>query len=302
MTRFIDDHRGWFGVAPICDVLGWPSSTYYAYKARPPSDRALRDAYLLEQIRQVNDDNFGVFGARKMWIQLRREKNVHTSRCRVERLMRTAGLEGARRGRDAPTTTRRGRQQPQAAEDLLGRDFAAAAPNQTWVADLTYVEVVGGFCYTALITDCYADRIVGWAVATHLRAELALDALEMALYSRRGHDLSGLVHHSDKGSQYTAIRYTDRLERAGLAPSMGSTGDSYDNALAETINGLYKTELIEPRRPWQHAADVELGTLQWIDWFNHRRPLEPIGDIPPAEAEAGYHAANPTPATPGGTQ
>lgn len=292
MTRFIDDHRGRFGVTPICDVLGWNVSTYYAYRTRPPSDRALRDDYLLGEIRRVHREHFGVYGPRKVWVQLHRE-GIDVARCAVERLMRAAGLQGARRGGAKPTTTRRGGQAT--AGDLLERDFGAAAPNQTWVADLTYVEVVGGFVYTALITDCYARRIVGWAVATHLRAELAVDALEMALYSRRGHDLAGLVHHSDKGVQYTAVRYTDRLQAAGLAPSVGSTGDSYDNALAESINGLYKTELIDPGRPWQDAAEVELATLEWIDWFNHRRILEPIGDVPPAEAEAAYSATQPDP-------
>jgi putative transposase len=259
----------------------------------------LRDDYLLGQIRRVHQDHFGVYGPRKVWVQLHRE-GITVARCTVERLMRVAGLEGARRRRTTPTTTRsRGEA---TADDLLERDFGAAAPNQTWVADLTYVETTSGFCYTALVVDCYARLIVGWAVASHLRAELALDALEMALWRRGGQALDGLVHHSDKGAQYTALRYTDRLEAAGIAPSVGSTGDSYDNALAESVIGLYKTELIEPVKPWSTTADVELATLEYIDWFNNRRILEPLGDRPPAEAEAIHAAATHQPDHTDGTQ
>jgi putative transposase len=232
----------------------------------------------------VHEQNFGVYGARKVWRQLHREGHP-VARCTVERLMRELGLEGARRGRTRRTTTT-GESGPKPA-DLVDRDFSSDRPSQLWVADLTYVATWSGFCYVAFIIDAYSRFIVGWQASRSLRTDLALDALEMAIWRRRG-ELEGLVHHSDRGSQYLSIRYTERLADAGGVTSVGSRGDSYDNALAETIIGLYKTELIRRRGPWKGLDDVEYATLEWVDWFNHRRLLEPIGDLPPAEFEAAY--------------
>ena len=295
MVTFIDDHRAEYGVEPICAVLPIAPSTYYAAKNQPPSARQLRDAVLEPEIQRVYDDNFGVYGARKVWRQLRRE-GIGVARCTVERLMRRMGLQGAVRGRTTRTTipTDSG-DRPR---DLVDRDFTAAAPNQLWVADLTYVASWSGFVYVSFIVDAYSRFIVGWRALTTLAAELALDALEQALWARAG-DLDGLVHHSDRGSQYLSIRYTERLAEAGIEPSVGSVGDSFDNALAESIIGLYKTELIRRRGPWRGLDDVEYATLEWVDWFNHRRLLEPIGDIPPAEKEDAYYSQT-SPATTAG--
>jgi putative transposase len=284
MIAYIHEHRDRFGVEPICRVLPIAPSTYYQHSGRPPSARALRDAKLKAEIARVHAENFGVYGARKVWRQLRRE-GITVARCTVERLMRELHLEGVRRGKPHKTTT------PQAADarpaDLVKRDFSASRPNQVWVADLTYVATWSGFVYVAFVVDAFSRFLVGWQASRSLRTDLALDALEMAVWQRHG-DLEGLVHHSDRGSQYLSIRYTERLAEAGAACSVGSRGDSYDNALAETIIGLYKTELIGRRGPWKGIDQVEYATLEWVDWFNHRRLLEPIGYVPPAEFEATF--------------
>ena len=300
MMSFIEDHREEHGVEPICRQLPIAPSVYYESKAREadPSrlpQRAVRDAALREEIERVWKENFGVYGARKVWRQLLREE-VDVARCTVERLMREMGLEGVVRGRKVKTTIPDGlAERPM---DLVQRDFTADRPNQLWVADLTYVATWRGFVYVAFITDVFSRKIVGWRVSSSLRSDLALDALEQALHARP--DLEKLVHHSDRGVQYLAIRYTEKLKDAGIEPSVGSVGDSYDNALAETINGLYKTEIIRPNGPWRNLEEVEFATLEWVDWFNHRRLLEPIGNIPPAEFEAMYFQNQEAPATEAG--
>ena len=263
-------------------------STYYAAKSRPPSARALRDESLKPEIERVHEDNFGVYGARKVWKQMNRE-NVPVARCTVARLMRELGLAGVRRGSFKVTTVAGG--PADRPSDLVERDFTATRPNQLWVADITYVATWSGFVYIAFVVDVFSRRIVGWRASRSLRSDLAIDALEMAVWSRGG-DANGVIHHSDRGVQYLSIRYTERLAEAGAVASVGSKGDSYDNALAETINGLYKTEVIRRRGPWKGIDDVEFATLEWVDWFNHRRLLEPIGDIPPAEYEAIYWLEN----------
>jgi putative transposase len=285
MIAYIDANRDRFGVEPICQLLPIAPSTYHAAKRRLPSARALRDQELQVEIRRVHQDNFGVYGARKVWRQLHRE-GIAVARCTVERLMRQLGLEGVRRGKARRTTTP-DMTAPRPA-DLVERDFSAARPNQLWVADLTYIATWSGFVYVAFVIDAFSRFLVGWQASWSLRTDLALDALEMGIWRRRG-ELDGLVHHSDRGSQYLAIRYTERLAEAGAVTSVGSRGDSYDNALAETIIGLYKTELIRRRGPWKGLDEVEYATLEWVDWFNHRRLLEPIGYVPPAEFEATYH-------------
>jgi len=289
MITYIDAHRARYGVEPICAVLPIAPSTYYEYKARetqpdriPPRQR--RDRVLAEEIRRVWEDNFQVYGARKVWRQLNRE-GISAARCTVERLMRAQGLQGVVRGRRCRTTI-----SEEAAErplDRVNRQFTATRPNQLWVADITYVATWSGFVYVAFVVDVYARRIVGWRVSRSLKTDLVLDALEQALWSRK--DTEGLVHHSDRGGQYLSVRYTERLAEADIEASVGSRGDSYDNALAETINGLYKAEVIYRRGPWQNLEAVEYATLEWVDWFNHRRLLEPIGNIPPAEMEAAYY-------------
>jgi putative transposase len=285
MIAYIDQHRDRYGVEPICRVLPIAPSIYYDAKRRPPSARALRDEELKAEVRRVHADHFGVYGARKVWRQLGRE-GIDVARCTVERLMGELGLEGARRGKRHRTTIpHEGAPRP---ADLVERDFSAERPNQLWVADLTYVTTWSGFVYVALVIDAFSRFIVGWQAARSLRTDLALDALEMAIWTRHG-ELEGLVHHSDRGGQYLAIRYTERLAEVGAVTSVGSRGDSYDNALAETIIGLYKTELIRRRGPWKGLDEVEYATLEWVDWFNHRRLLEPIGHVPPAEFEAAYH-------------
>jgi putative transposase len=291
MVGFIDDHRDTYGVEPICKVLPIAPSTYREQKARrdDPSKRptrAVRDVALCEQIERVWKENKSVYGAHKVWRQLNREK-VGVARCTVERLMRRMGLQGAVRGRRYKKTTI----VDEAAErptDLVERNFTADRPNQLWVADITYVATWAGFVYVAFVTDVFSRKIVGWRVSNSLRSDLALDALEQALHARR--DLDGLVHHSDKGVQYLSIRYSERLGEAGIEPSVGSKGDSYDNALAETINGLFKTEIIWPNGPWRNLEEVEFATLEWVDWFNNKRLLGPLGDIPPAEFEQLYYA------------
>jgi putative transposase len=263
-------------------------STYYEARGRKPSKRALRDAEVVALIRAARGQRFVArFGARKMWLYLRRQGH-DVARCTVERLMARNGWQGALRGTQVRTTIA----EPADARpaDLVDRDFTTAAPNQLWVADFTYVATWRGFVYVAFVIDVFARRIVGWRVSTSLRTDLVLDALEQAIYQRCGDGLSDLVHHSDRGTQYLSMRYTDRLTDAGIEPSVGSRGDSYDNALAESIIGLFKTEVIQRKGPWRHLEAVEFATLDWVDWFNTRRLLEPIGYVPPAEYEAQYYA------------
>jgi putative transposase len=292
MIAFIDDHREVYGVEPICRVLPIAPSTYYVHAgrridpARAPA-RVQRDAELCEKIGQVFNGNFGVYGARKVWHQLRREGET-VARCTVERLMRVMGLQGVRRGETVKTTV----SNPAAPcpLDRVNRNFTAPRPNMLWVSDFTYVSTWAGFAYVAFVIDVFARYIVGWRVSGSMRTDFVLDALEQALCDRRPLRKGGLVHHSDRGVQYVSIRYTQRLADAGVEPSVGSVGDSYDNALAETINGLFKAEVIHRRASWRSIQDVELATLEWVDWFNNRRLLQPIGNIPPAEAEAAYYA------------
>ena len=296
MVSYINKNREAYGVEPICAVLPIAPSTYYEQKARQADPgrlplRTQRDAMLRGQIRRVWGANFQVYGARKVWRQLNRE-GIQVARCTVDRLMRAMGLEGAVRGRKARTTiadasgARPG--------DLVSRDFKANRPNELWVADLTYVATWRGFVYVAFVIDVFARTIVGWRASGSLRTDLALDALEQALYARP--DTDRLIHHSDRGSQYLSIRYTERLAEAGIEPSVGSVGDSYDNALAESVIGLYKTEVIRQRGPWRNLEAVEFATLEWVDWFNNRRLLEPIGNIPPVEFEEAYYRAQEAPA------
>ena len=294
MIAFIDDHREAHGVEPICKVLPIAPSTYHAQAARRRDPgklpaRARRDAALMPEIARVFEENFRVYGVRKVWRQLRREGH-DLARCTIARLMRAMGLQGVIRGKPVRTTI-----SDKAAPcplDHVNRQFKAPRPNALWVSDFTYVATWSGFAHVAFIIDAYARRIVGWRVSRSAHAGFVLDALEQALHERRPRHGGGLVHHSDKGSQYVSIKYTERLALAGVEPSVGSVGDSYDNALAESINGLYKAEVIHRRGPWRSLEAVELATLEWVDWFNHRRLLEPIGNIPPAEAEALYHAAH----------
>ena len=295
MVSFIDAHREEYGVEPICRELPIAPSTYYEHMAcrldpSRLSRRVKRDAVLCGEIRRVWEENFRVYGVRKVWRQLNRE-GTKVARCTVERLMRQMGLEGAVRGRKARTTIP-AETGPQPA-DLVMRNFTAVRPDQLWVADLTYVATWCGFVYVAFVIDAFARRIVGWRVSSSLRSDIALDALEQALYDRGRGD--GLVHHSDRGVQYVSIRYSERLAEAGIEPSVGSVGDSYDNALAETVIGLYKTEVINRRGPWRSLESVEFATLEWVDWFNNRRLLESIGHIPPAEYEEAYYESREEP-------
>ena len=286
MTRCIDAHKARFGVQPICRVLEIAPSTYYVAASRPPCARQVGDEALKPEIAQVHKDNYGVYGAHKVWRQLNRE-GIEVGRDRVRRLMRKLNLVGVVRGKLKRTTfPGEASERPQ---DLVERSFVASAPNRLWVADLTYVSSWIGFVYVAFVVDAFSRRIVGWRVSSSLRAELALDALEMAIWSRRSANLGGLVHHSDRGVQYLAIRYTERLAEAGAVRSVGSRGDSYDNALAETVNGLYKTELIRGRGPWRSVEHVELATAEWVDWWNHRRLHGSVGDTPPASYEDAYY-------------
>jgi len=293
MIDFIDDHRGACGVEPICKVLPIAPSTYHARVAqrRDPeklSRRARRDLVLKPEIARVFAENFEVYGVRKVWRQLGRE-GTSVARCTVERLMRSMGLQGVVRGKPVRTTI--SDKAAPCPQDHVNRQFYAPAPNVLWLSDFTYVATWSGFVYVAFIIDAFARRIVGWRVSRTAHASFVLDALEQALHERRPVHRGGLVHHSDRGSQYVSIKYTQRLAEAGIEPSVGSVGDSYDNALAETINGLYKAEVIHRRGPWRSFEAVEFATLEWVDWFNHRRLLEPIGNIPPAEAEARFYAA-----------
>jgi putative transposase len=291
VIAYIDKHRGDYGVEPICDVLQFAPRTYYAAKARPPSVRAVRDAELRPEIVRVHRDNFGVYGVDKVWAQLNRE-GTRIARCTVARLMRDLGPRGVVRGKPKFTTVADvAADRPR---DLVDRRFSAGAPNRLWVADLTYVRTWSGFVYVAFITDVYSRMIVGWQASRSLRSDLALDALEQAIWARsgRGHRLDELVHHSDRGVQYLAIRYTERLAETGAVNSVGSKGDSYDNALAETIIGLYKAELVRNRGPWRGIDDLEYATLEWVDWFNHRRLFEAHGHIPPAEFEELHYQQN----------
>ncbi len=268
-------------------------STYYAAKKAPPSARALRDAELKPEIERVHQASYhGCYGARKVWKQLKRE-GFDVARCTVERLMRELGLVGVKRGGYKVTTIADPTVDRPA--DLVDRKFVATRPDELWVADITYVATRAGFAYVSFVTDVFSRMIVGWRVSGSLRSDLALDALEMAVCARDG--AQGVIHHSDRGVQYLSIRYSERLAEEGAVASVGSKGDSYDNALAETINGLYKTEVIRRKGPWRSLEDVEFATLQWVHWFNNHRLLEPIGDIPPAEFEGLYwleQAANDT--------
>ncbi len=299
MTAFIDAHHDRFGVVPICRVLtqhGCPiaPSTYYAARSRGLSARAVRDELVLDEICRVHQaSRGGLYGARKIYHVLRREDvsvdGSPVARCTIERLMKTAGMKGVRRDRRVRTTI------PDEAAtrpaDLVKRDFTATRPNELWVVDFTYVATFAGFVYVAFAIDVYSRMIVGWRAASSMKTDLPLDALDMALWhrGRAGHDVTGLVHHSDAGSQYTSIRYTDRLVEAGLQASIGTVADSYDNALAETVNGLYKAELVYWEGPWRGADDLELATLGWVDWFNHTRIHSSLNYATPAEVEAEYY-------------
>jgi putative transposase len=291
MIAFIDEHRGVYGVEPIGKVLPIAPSTYHAHVARRAdpgklSPRAKRDEVLKREIRRVFEENFRVYGVRKLWRQLGREGLV-VARCTVARLMKAMGLQGAVRGKPVRTTV--SDKAVPCPLDRVNRQFRAPQPNVLWVSDFTSVATWTGFVYVAFVIDAFARRIVGWRVSRTAHASFVLDALEQALHERRPLRGAGLVHHSDRGVQYVSIKYTERLSEAGIEPSVGSVGDSYDNALAETINGLFKAEVIHRRGPWRSLEAVEFATLEWVNWFNHRRLLEPIGNIPPAEAEARYY-------------
>ena len=292
MITFIDDNRGSYGVEPICKLLPIAPSTYYSHvvKRQDPSRmsaRAQRDILLKPEVARVFDENFGVYGVRKVWRQMKRE-GYDIARCKVEPLMHDMGLAGVIRGKPVRTTV-----SDKAAPcplDHVNRQFHSPAPNMLWVSDFTYVATWAGFVYVAFVIDVYTRYIVGWRVSRTAHASVVLDALEQALHDRRPTHRGGLIHHSDRGSQYVSIKYTERLAEAGIEPSVGSVGDSYDNALAETINGLYKAEVIHRRGPWRSLEAVEYATLEWVDWFNNKRLLEPIGNIPPVEAEKNYYA------------
>ena len=291
MVRFVDDHRDVYGIESICATVPIAPSTYFLHKAQHAdptqrSARAQRDDVLRVEIQRVWDANHQVYGPRKVWKQLRREGH-RVARCTVGRLMRAMGLAGAVRGRAWVTTTQAS---PDAGRlpDLVERAFTATRPNQLWVSDFTSVATCRGFVYVAFVIDVFARRIVGWRASASLRTDLALDALEQAIYDRCDADTGDLVHHSDRGTQYLSIRYTERLADAGIELSVGSRGDAYDNALAETVIGLFKTEVIRRRGPWRSLEAVKFATLEWVDGFNHRRLLEPIGYVPPAEYEARY--------------
>ena len=300
-TAFVDSQREKHGVQPVLQALeGTPAqiapSTYYAGKTRPRSARAARDSVLIERIEQVHADNYDVYGARKVWHELNR-LGVVVARCTVERLMRAAGLRGLLRDK-TPRTTRPGPETSRPG-DLVRRDFTATGPNQLWVADLTYVRTSVGWVYAAFVLDVYSRMIVGWQVATSLYTDLALDALKMAIWRRENQraGLAGLVHHSDRGVQYRAIRYSQRLSEAGAVASVGSKGDSYDNAMAEAFNSLFKAELVRNRGPWRGLEDLEMATVEYIDWYNNRRLHGELGHIPPAEHEALHAVTHPVTAT-----
>ena len=292
MISFVDEYRSAYGVEPICRVLPIAPSTYHCHahrRANPDTApaRVKRDAVLVAEIQRVFDENFGVYGVRKVWRQLLRE-GIGVARCTVERLMKNMGLQGVIRGKRVRTTV------PDKSApcplDHVNRRFSAPRPNVLWVSDFTYVSTWTGFVYVAFVIDAYARRIVGWRVSRTAHAGFVLDALEQAIHDRKPLSDDGLVHHSDRGVQYVSIKYTERLAEAGLVSSVGSVGDSYDNALAETTNGLYKAEVIYRRGPWRTMEAVEFATLEWVDWFNNRRLLSSIGNVPPAEAEINYYA------------
>lgn len=292
MISFIDEHRGVFGVEPICRLLPIAPSTYHENVAKRRdvdrlSIRARSDISLKIEIRRVFEQNYRVYGVRKVWRQLKRE-GFEVARCTVARLMRSMSLQGIIRGKPIRTTF--SDKTAPSPLDRVNCQFKAPAPNRLWVSDFTYVATWQGFVYVAFVIDVFARRIVGWRASRTAHAGFVLDALEQALHDRRPAHGGGLVHHSDRSVQYVSIRYSERLAEAGIEPSVGSVGDSYDNALAETINGLYKAEVIHRRGPWRSFETVEFATLEWVDWFNHRRLLEPIGNIPPAEAEERYYA------------
>lgn len=287
----MDTHRGTFGVEPICKALQIAPSGYRRHAAREHdplrcTTRARRDATLVPEIQRVWRANLQVYGAYKVWRQLKRE-GIVVARCTVERLMRNARWHGVVRGKAVRTTI--SDPSTPCPLDKVHRQFRADRPNQLWVSDFTYVSTWQGWLYVAFVIDVFARRIVGWRVSRSMRTDFVLDALEQALHARQPEREDALIHHSDRGSQYVSIRYTERLAEASIEPSVGSKGDSYDNALAETINGLYKTELIHRRAPWKTMASVELATLEWVAWFNTQRLLGSIGYIPPAEAEANYY-------------
>jgi putative transposase len=290
MVDYIDRNKDRFGVEPICTMLPIAPSTYYEMKAREIDPRRLparhrRDQALREHIHRVWQENFCAYGTRKTWKQLKRE-NVAVAHCTVRRLMRQMGLCGLTRGKAFKITTISDAEAFRPA-DLVERKFVATRPNQLWVADFTYVATWRGFVYVAFVIDVFSRMLVGWRVSTSMKADLVLDALEQAIHARS--DTEGLIHHSDRGTQYLSIRYSERLAECGIEASVGATGDSYDNALAESIIGLFKTEVIGPRGPWRTVDSVEYATLEWVDWFNNRRLLEPIGDVPPVEFELAYH-------------
>ena len=291
MNDFVDKHRDTHGVEPICKVLQIAPSGYrrHAAQQRNPDLRCARaktDDALKPEIQRVWKANMRVYGADKVYKQMRRER-ITVARCTVERLMKRLGLQGVRRGKVVRTTI--GDATAGRPLDRVNRQFKADRPNQLWVSDFTYVSTWQGWLYVAFVIDVFARRIVGWRVSSSMRTDFVLDALEQALYARQPERADALIHHSDRGSQYVSIRYSERLAEAGIEPSVGSKGDSYDNALAETINGLYKAELIHRRGPWKTKESVELATLEWVSWFNHHRLLGPIGYIPPAEAEENYY-------------
>lgn len=287
MSPFIDQMRGRFGVAPICRVLGASERSFYAARARPVCHRMLTDATHLVQIRRVHEANYSAYGARRVYKQLRRE-GYEVAKCTVERLMRQHGIKGVMRGK--PHFTTHPDQGADRASDLVARQFVAWRPDELWVSDITYGKTAQGFVYVCFIEDVFSRRIVGWQTSDHLRAEFVTDALEMALWSRSVQP-GQLVAHSDRGSQYTSFAYTDRLHEAGIAPSVGSVGDAFDNAMAESLNGSYKWELVKQRR-WKTRSELELATVEWINWYNHTRLHGEIGDVPPAEYEATWHAEN----------
>lgn len=284
--RYIDANRAAFGVEPICEVLQVAPSTYYAAVKREPCKRKVEDQVLKRDVTRVYQENMNVYGAYKVWRQMNREA-IFVGRDRVARLMSELGIRGEVGGKVWKTTFP-AETAPRPA-DLVDRKFESPAPNRLWVADLTYVTTYFGVAYTAYVTDVFSRRIVGWKVSSSLRTDLALDALEMAMWARRADDLSGLVHHSDRGVQYLSIRYTERLAEAGAVCSVGSRGDSYDNALAESVNSLYKKELVRKKGPWRSLDQLELETARWVDWYNNRRLHTSIGDVPPAEFEESYY-------------
>jgi putative transposase len=291
MYRCVDAHRATHGVESICKSLQIAPSGYWRHAARQRdpalrSERAKRDEQLSPHVQRVWDDNMRVYGVDKVYKQMNREA-IEVARCTVERLMRRLGLQGVRRGKSVRTTWSDAK--APCPLDRVNRQFNAERPNQLWVSDFTYVSTWQGFVYVAFVIDVFARRIVGWRVSRSMRTDFVLDALEQALYARGREDDEALICHSDRGSQYVSIRYTERLAEAGIEPSVGSKGDSYDNALAETINGLYKAEVIHRKPSWKTVEAVELATLTWVAWFNHHRLMEPLGYIPPAEAEARYY-------------